>query len=383
VTYRILHLADLHLDRAFAGLGCYGEVARRRREGLRQALRSAGEAAADRGCDLVTLGGDIYEHAQAGLETGRFLATLFASWAPMRVAVAAGNHDPVMPGALWERTEWPENVHVFREPMLTPLSLGDGITLWGLSHRDPAWLGDPLDCDSVGAEGGVHIALFHGAEMGSRPDGKSIHGPFHAAHIRERGFSLALCGHYHRRRLDAATHLVYPGSPEPLTFDEDGERGPVMVEIDNNDRLRMEPLTLNRWHAVRADCDVDGVASAAEAHECVRDTAREALAGLPPERSMLRLTLRGELPTQVALDTAVVEAVAVDACGAAVVRVRDLSTPGIDIAAAALDRTARGAFAREVLGALEGCEDEHERAVLDDALRYGLQALEDVEVGLR
>jgi len=383
VTYRILHLSDLHLERAFAGLGCYGDVARRRREGLRTALRLAGDTARDRGCDLITLGGDIYEHESAGHQTGRFLATLFAGWAPMRVAIAPGNHDPLLPGSLWERTEWPENVHLFSEPVLTPLSLAGGLTLWGLAHRDPAWLGDPLACDPVGAEGGTHIALFHGAEMGSRPDGKSVHGPFRAEHIKARGFSLALCGHYHRRRLDGDARLLYPGSPEPLTFDEEGGRGPVLVEIGDNDRIRMEPLSLNSWHAVRADCDIDGAQTSADVHEQVRRTAGTALAGLPADRSMLRLSLRGEIAPEVAVDSAMVEAVAVDATGAAVVRVRDLSTAAIDAGAASLDRTARGAFTREVLGALERCDDEGERAVLDDALRYGLQALEGVEVGLR
>ena len=61
---------------------------------------------------------------------------------------------------------------------------------------------------------------------------------------------------------------------------------------------------------------------------------------------------------------------------------RDLSTPGIDASAAAADRTTRGEFAREMLAAIDAAGDG-ERAVLEDALRYGLQALSGVEVGLR
>lgn len=383
MTLRVLHLGDLHLDRAFAGLGCYGDVAQRRREGLREALRLAGQAAIERGCEVVTIGGDLFEADRAGPDTGRFLADLFATWRPLRVAVAPGNHDPHMPGSLWERVEWPDNVHVFAESELRPLPLRDGIVLWGLAHREPGWLGDPLDCEPVGAEGGVHLALFHGAELGSRPDGKSIHGPFHAADIGRRGFTLALCGHYHRRRLDSGARLCYPGSPEPLTFDEDGPRGPVLVEVGPAGSIRLEPLTLNRWHAIRADCSLDGASSTAAVAERVRSAAREAVGQLPGERTMLRLTLRGELPVDVAVDSAAVEAIAAEAGGAAFVRLRDLTTPAIDVAAAAADRTTLGVFARELLAAIEAAPDERERAVLEDALRYGLEALSGVEVGLR
>jgi DNA repair protein SbcD/Mre11 len=383
VTLRLLHIADVHIDRAFAGVGAYGDVAHRRREGLRDALRRTGEAAKTHGCAAVTIGGDLYEDERAGPQTGAFLADLFASWQPMRVFVAAGNHDPCMPGSLHLRTEWPPNVHVFTEAALRPVDLGDGVTLWGLSHRDPAWSEDPLDCPPVGGEGGVHLALFHGAELGSRPPHKSIHGPFHAERIRPLGFTLALCGHYHRRRLDAAIGLVYPGSPEPLTFDEEGERGPVLVEIDTAGRVRLEGLTTNRWHAVQTECDVDGAPSAAAVYESVRRTALEAVRGRDAERTMIRLTLRGDVGAEVNVDAAIVEAAATDATGAAVVRVRDLTRASIDIASAATDPTTRGEFTRALAAQLDSETDPERRSVIEDALRYGLQALGDIEVGLR
>jgi hypothetical protein len=65
------------------------------------------------------------------------------------------------------------------------------------------------------------------------------------------------------------------------------------------------------------------------------------------------------------------------------VRLRDLTSPVIDVAAAAADRTARGAFTRALLAAIDREDDPRERALLGDTLRYGLQALGGAEVGLR
>jgi hypothetical protein len=384
VSFRILHLADLHLDRAFAGMGCQGDLARRRRLGLRDALRRAGESARAHGCQAITIGGDLYEHERADLETGRFLAETFAEWRPMRVLVAPGNHDPLLPDSLYARMEWTDNVHLFRTTSLEPVALDEGLTLWGLAHLDPAWRGDPLAVPRVGGDGGMHLALFHGAEMGSRPEGKSVHGPFDADRIADRGFAAALSGHYHRRRLDPELHLVYPGSPEPLTFDEDGGRGPVLVEVTEDGSVSYLPLSTNAWWTATALCDLDGCSSFATVLDRACSAARTAAASGLPDRGMVRLVLGGELAPEITLDLPTVEAAARDASGLAVVRVRDLSEPALDLEAAAADPTARGAFTREVLAGLHAAEgDAGEQAVLADALRYGLQALGGVEVGLR
>jgi len=383
LPYRILHLADLHLDRAFAGVGCFGDAARRRREGLREALRRTGRVAADLACDAVTIAGDVYENERADLETGRFLAETFAAWAPIRVLLAPGNHDPFQPGTLYARTEWPDNVHIFTDTVLRPLALADGLTLWGLAHREPAWAGDPLVCTPVGEDGGVHLALFHGAELGSRPEGKSVHGPFRAERIAERGFALALCGHYHRQRVDLAARLVYPGSPEPLTFDEDGERGPVLIQVAEDGGVAADPLALNAWTSLCVECDVAGATSASYILDCVRATGASSIVGRDAERLMLHVDLVGEVAADITLDLPTLENALSEASAAAVVRVRDATAAALDVPALAADRTARGEFTRQVLAALEHCTDAAERAVLDDALRYGLQALCNVEVGLR
>lgn len=382
MSFRILHLADVHLDRAFATIGCYGEEARRRREDLRQALRRVGQIAREQHCRLVTIAGDLYEAERTWPETGRFLADLFASWEPVRVALAPGNHDPLEPGSLYARTEWPRNVHLFATSVLTPLPLTDGLTLWGLAHREPRWAGDPLVCPRVGDDGGIHLALFHGAELHSRPQGKSIHGPFRAERIAERGFSVALCGHYHRRRIDAATGLVYPGSLEPLGFDETGAHGPVLVEVEPDGRVRCDALTTNAWAVVSVECRVDEATTSSAVTEAIRREAMQAVAGGDGSRLMLGIDLRGEIAPDVAIDVPLLERAVREATGAAVVRVRDLTTAAIDPVAAAGDRTTRGAFARSLLAAIAAAEGE-ERAVLEEALRYGLQALSGVEVGLR
>ncbi len=383
MTHRLLHLADVHLDRSFAGLGCQGDLARRRRQGLRDALRAAGDAARQHGCDAVTIAGDLYEHERAGIDTERFLVATFQSWQPMTVLLAPGNHDALLPGSLYRRAPWPENVHVFAEPHLEPFEMAEGLVIWGLAHREPAWRGNPLAGASAPADSRTHVALFHGSELGSLPDGKPAHGPFHAAEIRSAGFDAALCGHFHRRRVDADAGLVYPGSPEPLGFDEAGARGPVLVEVGAAGTLTFSPLSLNRWWMVSAACQLEGAGSGADVLDAVVYAARAALRDVDPERAMVRVDLDGPVDSSVPLDVLSLESAARDRCGAAHLRVRDATVPALDLAAIAAEQSARGAFVRAAQDAIDAAGDPSDAARAADALRYGLMALSGVEVGLR
>jgi exonuclease SbcD len=381
MTIRLLHLSDLHLDRVFAAMGCQGDLARRRRQGLREALTSAGRLAMEQGCLAVTIGGDLYEHERAGVDTGRFLAETFASWQPMRVLIAPGNHDALLPGSLYRRVEWPDNVTVFGSTELEPVELTDGVTIWGLAHREPAWQGDPLGGSPATSGSGVHLALFHGAEIGSRPEGKSVHGPFHAERIRTAGFVAALCGHYHGRRLDTTTGLLYPGTPEPLSFDDEGGRGPVVVEISGSGDVRFTAHDTNRWSVFTVECDAEECGSA----EAVIDevTVHCASTGFgDPERTMIRVDLTGVIDSAISLDAFTVELSVRERLGLAAVKVRDRTSPYIDLDAALVEESTRGAFVRAATTAANDADLE-EALVLEEALRYGLMALSGAEVGLR
>src|SRR4029077_15362622 len=148
---------------------------------------------------------------------------------------------------------------------------------------------------------GVHLALFHGAELGGRPPREALPGPLPGRRIARRGVAPGRWRRLHPPPLERSprgpwgppppprtapvARLLYPGSPEPLTFDEEGARGPVIVEISERGLVEYQPLPLNRWTAPQHDSRLEGSASSGEAVERARAAAREALAGRAPERT--------------------------------------------------------------------------------------------------
>src|SRR6202035_729603 len=103
--------------------------------------------------------------------------------------------------------------------------------------------------------------------------------------VRRRGFRAALCGHYHRRRVDKAAGLLYPGSPEPLTFDETRARGPVEDALDGGGAVRFTPVDLNRWWMASTACEVSEHGSTASVVDAAEAACRAALEQLDPDHT--------------------------------------------------------------------------------------------------
>ena len=129
---RIVHFADVHLDRPFIGMEL--EAARERRAGLRAAFDRCLELATSRGADLITIGGDLWEDEHVTPDTIRWVADRL-SRAGRPVIVVAGNHDPLSPGGPFDRAPFGENVTVLGSgAAFDRVDVGD-LSVWGTSWQ--------------------------------------------------------------------------------------------------------------------------------------------------------------------------------------------------------------------------------------------------------
>jgi DNA repair exonuclease SbcCD nuclease subunit len=369
-SVKIVHFADVHLDAPFAWCEATGDVARRRREALRDALLAIVSLARETGADALLCGGDLYEHDRVTLDTGNFLRQTFAQLDPVPVYLAPGNHDWYGPESLYATEDWSDNVHIFREATLRPISLGPGITLWGAAHCAPANADNFLG-GGFRAEGrGGHFALFHGAEhswLTAQEEGKVPHAPFDAADISAAGLCHAFLGHYHRP-VDGPQH-TYPGNPEPLQFGEDGERGAVVATITPDGLMKRERrvVAVTRVHDLKLD--ITGYTNRQQIRDALRETTRD-LDGLA------RLTVSGDVEPSLDLREDTIRDQLLERFEAVQIRKTGLHV-AYDLEEIREELTVRGQFVRDVLEAALP-EDEQRRI-----LRMGLRALDgrdDLEV---
>jgi DNA repair exonuclease SbcCD nuclease subunit len=263
-------------------------------ESVRAARIDAAERVAalarERAVDFMVLCGDTFEDNQVDRALVERVVEVLAT-ARCPVFVVTGNHDPLVPGSVWEHERWTRSpgVRVLREE--APLELMCGVTLWPCvarmrhDERDPTlWAKAPRD-------GRAHVMLAHGTV-------ESVHydEPYYpiARDAAERAaMDYVALGHFHGfsgyASADGAVRMAYCGTHEPTRFSERDPGQALVVTVGSQgsppeiERVVTGSL---RWieleEEIRAAGDLARVSERVEAME-------------HKDRTLLRLKLRGVL----------------------------------------------------------------------------------------
>ena len=293
MALRLLHFADLHLDRSFAPQRLFGVAAQRRREDLRAALQRILERADHEQVDLITCAGDLFEHDHITRETALFLAqTLGQTSRP--VLIAPGHSDPATASSPYRYLRWPANVTVATHEDLRPYVYG-GVSVWAAGFNPANTSETPLAATpSLGD--GAHLLLLHASDMHTVPDGVTPVAPIVQAQVERAGFRQALLGHYHNAMSQGL--LTYPGSPEPLGWDETGRHCVALVTVGDDRNVSVDLQDINHRRFVEETLDVTGMTS----REQVRDAVLAARKSRHLDGAVLRTRLVGERTQSLDLD---------------------------------------------------------------------------------
>jgi DNA repair exonuclease SbcCD nuclease subunit len=367
---RILHLADFHLDRPFVGLP--PEAGKQRREGLFAALQRCLGLAEEHKVDLITIGGDLWEEEHVRADTRASVAhELGALGIP--VLIVCGNHDRLLPGGSYRRTTWPTNVTVADQGVVTEHPHGE-VSVWALSWGGGELSPQLIETLEVPSDGRTHILLVHGTAHGTGYGAGESYLPFDAERVREAGFAACLAGHIHCAVETAAT--VYPGSPEPLSWAEDGRHCVALVDAGAGEaRVALLDVNFTRFETREIDCSSCGSSAEVEARLAPKLDDQDA------ERILLRVTLVGEVDPECAIDVARIRRR--HGSRYAALLVRDATEPTLDISARSAGRGLDGMFVRALQERIEGATGPLERRRFELALEAGLRALDDRDVILR
>ncbi len=364
MALRLLHFADLHLDRSFASERLYGVGAQRRREDLRSALQRIVERARQAQADLITCGGDLFEHDHVTRETASFILQTLGE-AGLPVLIAPGHADPAVPSSPYRYLRWPENVRVATHEELRPYRYKN-FQIWTAGFMRPDMPDAPLR-DFPRRDEGAHLLLLHASDMSQVPQGVTPYKPILPAQVVEAGFKHALLGHYH----DATTgeSITYPGSPEPLGWNESGRHCTALVTVDDDGSVQVVLDDINERQFVQETIDITGLTSV----EHVRNAVVAMREGKHLNGAVIRATLVGERDRALTLDPQTLTLECSD--GFAYLEFLDRSRVSHDLDAAAQEFTSRGEMVRQLVDHKQGSRQE-EQAV-GRALQLALDAFEE------
>ena len=368
---RILHFADIHLDRPFIGLSA--DSSRRRRRELFEAFRRCLALAAERQVDLVTIGGDLWEEEHVLADTRRSVAHELGRLG-LPVLIVCGNHDPLRPGGSYLRTQWPENVSIAERGRLREYTYGE-VSVWAVSWGAAADLSQRmLERVELEDDGRTHLLLIHGTAHGAAFSSEAYF-PFAPEVVDQAGFALCLAGHVH-----CATRLgrvVYPVSPEPLGWgEEDGRHCAALIECAGP-TADVELVDMNETRYETRVLDCSGCGSSAEVDERLRAALTDEDAAV----LFIRLRLTGEVSPDCKVDVEYVAAA--HGVRYRTLVVNDATEPIFDVASRSQRKGLDGLFVRKLRERLDAAGSDAERRRIELALEAGLRAIEGEKVILR
>ena len=279
---RFIHTADWQMGMKLASLGEVGKAVREER--FAAAQRVVQEASA-RGVDFILVAGDLFEDNAVDRAIVRRVTAILGE-APCPVLVIPGNHDPLVPGSLWEDRSWEaaDNVVVFREraPYILP-----GVTIYPCPLKGKQSDEDPTAWIEASGEG-VQIGLAHGSVEGA-PISEWDH-PIPRDAARRSGLDYLALGHWHSFGTfgeEGGPVTAYSGTHEPTSFGERDSGNVLLVEIARRgEPAAITPIRTGGISWVLLDEKIDSGEDLARLLKTMRDLPN-------PSRTLVRVRLSG------------------------------------------------------------------------------------------
>ncbi len=121
----------------------------------------------DQGVEAICIAGDTYEHDFVREDTVEFLRNLLSD-ARVPVLITPGNHDPYMPGSVWQRTTGRPTSTCSAHDRIEPFPLDVEVTVWGAAFTAKHCSTNAVTDWRAPQDGGSHLLLIHGALTGEQ-----------------------------------------------------------------------------------------------------------------------------------------------------------------------------------------------------------------------
>ncbi|MBI1319223.1 MAG: hypothetical protein GC168_09800 [Candidatus Hydrogenedens sp.] len=380
MSVKLVHTSDLRLDAGYADLVLHPEVARRRRERLREVFAGIVRHAKTQNAAALLISGNLFVESRLTPDTLAFIQDTCAQAAPLPILIAPGWTDPYSSSSVYARN-WPGNVIIFAARSWTAYALEDTPLIihgCGLGTKPPAKADfGGLVCP---ADGRLHAAMTCALDRAAAAQPGAPR--FSSDELMLDGLHYLALGGRHAtmslKNVSGAT-AYYSGAPEGHSFDESGPHFFLDVAIkpvDDSANVVVQPIPSAKtiFSTYTVDCStyftLDELAAAVRA-----------LAGDGQRDAITRVRLTGEPAPAVRGELERVHGLAYDAFAHL-----EIDLPPFDMQSSRKvteETTAMGAYTRRMLDYLRDAPDAARRATIERALEVGAAALRERDLPVR
>ena len=250
---KFLHLADIHLDRAFQSYAWMNErIYQIIFEMQQQAFQNAIDFAIEKKVDFVLICGDLFDRPNPSLKIQFFVKKQLERLKAIDASVymIRGNHDALH--GKYDAFDYLPHVHVFSSEQVSSeiwMKNGEALArIYGFSYKERAvHERKVLQYKRMGEEP-FHIAMLHGSKEGEKAH--APYAPFTIQEMLDCHMDYYALGHIHKHEiLYEDPPMIYSGSLMGLHMKETGEKGGIYVTMRAGGRTNIEfiPFAPVQW----------------------------------------------------------------------------------------------------------------------------------------
>lgn len=285
---KLIHCADVHLDSVMT-TNLDSLHARERKSELLSTFLNMVAYAKENGISAILIAGDLFDTKLIRVTTRNMVYAQIVEHPEIDFYYLQGNHEEDAFLNAIERI--PENLHLFGSQW-TKYSLGENriITLTGvvLDEENNNRIYNELALDMAN----INIVTMHGQQ--SKYMVKDHAEIIHLEALKKKGIDYLALGHVHaytRERLDARGIWCYSGCLEGRGFDECGEHGFVVLDIDEERKTITDTFVpFAQRKLIHISIDISACLTTADILDLVEKALGEADC---PENSMVKVELTG------------------------------------------------------------------------------------------
>ena len=360
---KFVHIADIHFDSPFVNLSDKENLGDIKRLEQRKVFKKVIEYIKENEIPYLFIAGDVYEQKYIRKSTIEYINGLFQEIPNTHIFISPGNHDPFIKNSYYNQFKWNDNVHIFSSK-IEKVEL-ENIDIYGYGFDDFYCTECGIEKINIENKSKTNILVIHSTIDGANLEEKQYNSISKKV-LLEKGFDYVATGHIHKLDYDTEENqkVVYPGSLISLGFDELGEHGMIVGEIDENTKtVKTEFIPISENNFEEIDIDVTDMISKDELVEKINDLNIQ-------ENQFIKIILIGKRNFEI--DRYEIYKLLTNE---RIIKIKDHTKINYDLEKIANDYTLKGLFAKEILEEKENAGEEA-LEIIEKTVEIAFEALE-------
>lgn len=355
---KFVHIADVHFDSPFTNLSDKQGLGDIMRLEQRKAFKKVIEYIKENKILYLFISGDLYEHNYIRKSTIEYINNLFKEIPETKIFITPGNHDPYIKNSYYNQFNWNKNVKIFTDRIEKVET--EEADIYGCGFNDFYCEKCLINNLEIENKNKINILIIHGSLNASETLEKNYN-PITSSLLKEKEFDYCALGHIHKR--DTQTNIVYPGSLIPIGFDELGEHGMIIGNLEkNNLKIEFKKIVEKEFEEIKINCT--GIISKEELIEKINNLNLD-------ENKFYKIILNGKRNFEINI----YELFKFD-LDEKIIKIKNKTKPNYDLESIAGETTLKGLFTKEMIKRLEMAKEDEEKEVIETAIELGLEVLE-------